>query len=227
MDSFSHPLVFEPGTSWRYGPGLDWAGLVVVRLTKMGLESYMQQNIFSPLGIHNLTFWPDKHPEMASRRASSSLRDPESGKALPFSVEASAELRDEFGGKGLHGTAPSYLKILHSILRDDERLLTKESTAMMFQPQLTEASQRVLQEDFDIIGTPKCIGYYIGLYPKARYDWGLGGVLSVEDSSADGHDWRRRGCLSWSGALNLFWVSRTLSFPSFVSHKATPEEYMN
>lgn len=24
-----HPLLFEPGTGWAYGPGFDWAGRIV------------------------------------------------------------------------------------------------------------------------------------------------------------------------------------------------------
>lgn len=26
---YHHPLLFQPGTSWEYGAGLDWAGRLV------------------------------------------------------------------------------------------------------------------------------------------------------------------------------------------------------
>lgn len=30
----SHPLRFDPGTKWIYGLGIDWAGILVMRLNQ-------------------------------------------------------------------------------------------------------------------------------------------------------------------------------------------------
>lgn len=29
MKGYLHPILFEPGTDWGYGPGIDWAGRAV------------------------------------------------------------------------------------------------------------------------------------------------------------------------------------------------------
>lgn len=41
MTTLSIPLLFEPGTSFQYGLSIDWAGVLVMRLTDMNLEDYM------------------------------------------------------------------------------------------------------------------------------------------------------------------------------------------
>lgn len=206
VEDYSTPLVFEPGTSWKYSVALDWVGVIVARLSGLSLEDYMQKNIFAPLGISDMTFWPEKTPALAAKLVSMSARDkpaPEgTGLAVPFkgpSMVAGAD--EEFGGQGLTATMPSYLKVLQSLLVDDGKLLKKETAAQMFTPQLGKESRAVLQAEYDAspaIG-PTAIGHFP---PKKEYNWGLGGLLSMEDI-----DWRKKGALTWSGMPNLYWVS--------------------
>ena len=58
LDLSSVPLLYEPGTNWLYGTALDWAGKLVERITNETLEEYMKKNIWAPLGIIDITFWP-------------------------------------------------------------------------------------------------------------------------------------------------------------------------
>ncbi|KZP25118.1 beta-lactamase/transpeptidase-like protein, partial [Athelia psychrophila] len=56
MGAYLMPLVYEPGTSWRYGVGIDWAGKLVERANGgVALEAYMQQYIWGPLGMQDIT----------------------------------------------------------------------------------------------------------------------------------------------------------------------------
>lgn len=71
-------MLYEPGTSWSYGASIDWAGLLVERLSGLTLEQYMEANIWGPLGIKDITFWPEKRPELLKRMADTTLRDPQS-----------------------------------------------------------------------------------------------------------------------------------------------------
>ncbi|KAF1965097.1 beta-lactamase/transpeptidase-like protein [Bimuria novae-zelandiae CBS 107.79] len=41
-----HFLVFEPDEQWMYSPGIDWAGVLVERITFMKLGEYMQRHLF-------------------------------------------------------------------------------------------------------------------------------------------------------------------------------------
>ena len=50
------PLVFDPGTAWDYGIGIDWAGKAVEAVSGMRLGQYMQQNLLAPLGMRDTAF---------------------------------------------------------------------------------------------------------------------------------------------------------------------------
>ena len=196
------PLLYEPGTGWRYSTSMDWAGKLVERLTGKTLEEYMSTNIWGRLGITDITFWPKSKAGMAERMAGMSVRDRKTG-ALTHemeSIESTAGAKDCFGGHGAYASMPSFMKILQSLLRDDEVLLKWETARTMFEPQLTEESReamRVLWED------QASARYFVGEFePQVRKDWGLGGLL-VRDGT---EGWRRRNTLVWSGLPNLFWV---------------------
>jgi CubicO group peptidase (beta-lactamase class C family) len=187
-DLFGTPLVFEPGEGWIYSGGLDWAGQVVEKVTGLDLDTYMRQNIWEPLGLDSFTFWPDTHPHVSSRLASMTIRDAKTGRAVQSRkpIRIAPRIKEACGGQGVFGTAPEYLDILHSLLVDDERLLKKETTATMFQPQLSPASKKALIQAFQ---EPS---WAIGDFPHTdEYDWGLGGLLI----DGDRHPYRRKGTL--------------------------------
>lgn len=209
VESYNLPLVFEPGTSWKYSTGLDWAGVLVARVTKTDLDTYCQNNIFAPLGISDMTYWAKRKPDLAGKVAKMSIRDPQNpnGVAQAYGgpdMHSAAET--EMGGQGLYASVPSYLKILQSLLVDDGKLLNKETVATMFEPQLTKESQVALQAMFAARPTrgPCAIGKFP---PRVRLDWGLGGLLTMEDANTEEVTYRKAGCLNWSGMPNLFWVS--------------------
>lgn len=41
-EAYVQPLVFEPGTSYTYGVGVDWAGFLIERVTGKSLEEYFK-----------------------------------------------------------------------------------------------------------------------------------------------------------------------------------------
>ena len=50
------PLLFDPGTGWEYGIGIDLAGKVVETVTGQSIEAYFRQHIFEPLGMRDTSF---------------------------------------------------------------------------------------------------------------------------------------------------------------------------
>lgn len=196
------PLRFEPGTYWSYGTGTDWAGRVVERLTGENLQTYMQKNMFVPLGIKRIAFSPHLTPEMQEDVAKIADRDPESGRMKNRTAPGIADNdTDCFGGHGCYADLTDYVKILDSILNDDEVLLKRESTAEMFRPQLTSEAKKGLNT---VIHIPEIHDYFIGGLPDTvTYDWGVGGILLDTDDTATK---RKKGTLLWSGMPNLFWV---------------------
>jgi CubicO group peptidase (beta-lactamase class C family) len=186
--------------------------LGVARIAKTSLEDYCRQNIFAPLNITEMTFWPERQPEFHARLAGMTVRDSDvpdgKGRVLAYSGPSPGGVyAEEFGGQGAYGTMPEFMKILRSLLADDEKLVKKETAVEMFRPQLNRESQKSLQETFGDINRSRL---FVGKFPEhVRYDWALGGLLTMQDVTIDGVQWRRRGCMVWSGMPNLFWVSFT------------------
>src|ERR1700722_2805956 len=50
------PLMFEPGTRWQYGMGVDWAGRLVEAVSGMNLEEYFQARILGPLEMRDTSY---------------------------------------------------------------------------------------------------------------------------------------------------------------------------
>jgi CubicO group peptidase (beta-lactamase class C family) len=159
LQRFDAPLTFEPGESWMYGSGLDYAGLLIERVTGLTLEEYMKRNLWEPLGIKDMTFQLKSRPDMKARMADMSLRDEKSGKVRHTDVRMTyqdangEEVQDCMGGQGVFTSAEEYLKVLHALLTtdEDEKLLKKETTKELFKPQLGEGAQAainaILQDD--------------------------------------------------------------------------------
>jgi CubicO group peptidase (beta-lactamase class C family) len=206
------PLLFEPGTGWAYGTGLDWAGILISRLNNMTLEQYMKKYIWSPLGIRNITFHQENEGvrrnlvKMSIRKG---IKNPILG--LPVRNGETVEwtdhllydvpIADEFGGEGAIGSPVEYMKILHSILADDGVLLRSETIDEMFTPQLSEGGGKALDE---YIALPFYQGgAFACVKAGTKVSWGLGGLLFLEDYEETG---RRKGTLTWSGMPNLMWT---------------------
>ncbi|CAG9978675.1 unnamed protein product [Clonostachys byssicola] len=189
--NFDFPLSYEPGEGWRYSNSLDKVGQIIEKLTKLTLENYFKQYIFHPLGISSASFWGGKPPPMAVREHGNTRTVPD-----PEATSFTTGLKECFGGQGLFINLPDYMKILRSLLLDDEALLKRKTTALMFKPSLSPASKVALIQELE------SATWTVGDIPKTKeYDWGLGGLLIDGDS----HPYRRRNTLLWSGAPSVFW----------------------
>ncbi|KAF7925911.1 hypothetical protein EAE99_005946 [Botrytis elliptica] len=208
------PLLFEPGTSWTYGYSLEWVSVLVTRLNSgQSLEDYAQTHIFNPLNINDITFHRDRKPHVQEKLVKmtfrSGLDNPKPFLAFPGKGNGKVEWTDEnvyiieqkdcFGGQGLAGSASSYLKILTSLLRDDEILLKKSTTTEMFKPQISEEAVENLRASF------VCADFFQGMFssqpPGRKLNFGLGGLLIEEDIEGG----KKKGTLTWSGMPNLLW----------------------
>ena len=55
----SEPLIFQPGTSYSYSnEGINTAARIIEVVTGMPYEQFMQERLFTPLGMKDTTFWP-------------------------------------------------------------------------------------------------------------------------------------------------------------------------
>ncbi|OCT44650.1 beta-lactamase family protein [Cladophialophora carrionii] len=199
-DLFDLPLLHQPGAGWTYGSGITWAGKVVEKLTGQSLGAYMDSNIFKPLGITRIAFFLRDGPCFPATHVSDmAIRDAATGALAPGppGLPFLPPLEECFGGEGAYGSLTDYFKVLRSLLLDDEKLLRKETTRLMFEPQLpTQAARDGLRAAFE--DPSWAVGDFSG--PR-ELDSAYGGLLVVGDA----HPFRMRGHLSWSGAANLYW----------------------
>ncbi|KAF9694899.1 hypothetical protein EKO04_006903 [Ascochyta lentis] len=206
LQRFDAPLVFEPGESWMYGSGIDYAGLLIERVTGLTLEEYMRENLWVPLGIKDITFQLKSRPDMKEKMADMSERDEKSGKVrytgarMTYQDADGEEVQDCMGGQGVFTTPEEYIKVLHAFLTTDEneKLLKKDTLNEFFKPQLGEgasaAINAMLQDDM----INNAMG---GTTKESKKDWGLGGLLLLEDQP----DGKAAGTMIWGGLPNLIW----------------------
>jgi CubicO group peptidase (beta-lactamase class C family) len=71
----AEPLIFQPGTSYVYSnEGLNTAARIIEVVSGMPYEQFMQERLFTPLGMKETTFWPTA--EQVSRVAKTYKLDP-------------------------------------------------------------------------------------------------------------------------------------------------------
>jgi CubicO group peptidase (beta-lactamase class C family) len=209
-----YPLLFEPGTGWSYGIGLDMAGLMVARASSCTLEDYLRKNVFSVLGMHDTSFYPRKLHDYNQRLMPMTSRvspdEPLSDGWMANSPipPMSLDPVDEFGGAGLWGTAEDYLKILKSLLRDDGKVLKPESVAMLFEPTITETSKVALNRllSVEAIGCWAIPGEpLVGSPGSGEWSYGLAGLIGLTDKEGG----LKAPWIQWGGAPNLrWWIDR-------------------
>ncbi|KAF3041396.1 hypothetical protein E8E12_009608 [Didymella heteroderae] len=211
-ECFVHPLIFEPGSAFAYGPGLDVAGLMVARADKGSLESYMRRNIFDVLSMHDTSF-DVSHNNIRGRLMPMSIRpsfeaplaDGDPSNAI---LKQPVDAKDDYGGAGLFGTAADYLKLLKSILRNDGKLLASQSVDMMFMSSLSAQSKASLNVNCSVPDLAKIFipgEPVVGSSGGGEWDHALGGLLGLHTSDDGFHSpW-----LQWVGGPNLkWWIDR-------------------
>ena len=94
------PLLFEPGTAWRYSLCHDLLGALIERITNMTLGEFMEQEIFKPLGMTKTTFHPTKEmlDEMANQYYYENHEIKKCGKTCVYRLKSE---KYESGGAGL------------------------------------------------------------------------------------------------------------------------------
>lgn len=195
------PLTFEPGTDWQYATGLEWAGEMIRRVNgNISLQDYFQKNIFDPLDMRDMTFHLEQRPDLEARLSPAVRRSPDGGLfwathpiAFPHPTE------DEYGGGGLYGTAPDYLKLLKSICFNDGKLLKPATVELLFTPQLSKEAHDKYNLRLQDPELRRSAGG--GTAVGIELDAALGGALAMQDVPGR----RRKGSMSWGGLPNLRW----------------------
>jgi methyl acetate hydrolase len=142
-DTIKQPILFEPGTDWKYSIGLDWAGVLLTRVSGQSLEEYFKSNIFDKCGMTSTSFFPtqdlkSRMMKVCERNSDGSLR-PEAAPTMGREMDAGKVGPFLSGGGGLFGTAKDYLSFLRAILAS-----SPQSAQPASNPLLSASSYREL-----------------------------------------------------------------------------------
>jgi CubicO group peptidase (beta-lactamase class C family) len=136
------PLVYQPGTTWRYSAQADISGYIVERLSGMRFGEFLEKRLFGPLGMKDSGFYVP--PDKLSRLAPAYSGDTTTGKffevktpnpiALPNAAPTSPPGL-ESGGGGLFSTVIDYARFAQMLDNKGEldgvRILSPAAVEMM------------------------------------------------------------------------------------------------
>jgi methyl acetate hydrolase len=196
--AFYPPLMFDPGERWEYGISIDWVGKLVEEVSGKSLGTYMEESIFSPLGMTSTGYRIT--PDMEARRATTHQREKD-GTLTPTDWVSQQKPLREPGGGGLYSSAEDYLKFIRMILNDgtenSNQVLKPETVALMSQNAMgdirvtmleTQNPSRSLDAEF---------------FPGLPKSWGLSFMINEETAPTGRPD----GSLAWAGIQNtFFWI---------------------
>ena len=127
------PLGYQPGTQWEYSYSVDVQGYLVEVLSGQSFDAFLEERIFSPLGMVDTGFFvpADKAHRFArqyNQVATGGLTRTDTGQFL-------SKPKFFSGGGGLTSTASDYMKFAQMHLNmgelDDVRILSEDAITIM------------------------------------------------------------------------------------------------
>ncbi len=187
----STPLLYEPGTVWDYGFGLDVLGIIQEKIADKPLQQVMQERIWSKVGMKDTTFALAEKDR--SRLAQPLPIDPVSGKPQKVDIH-SKKIQFDCGGSCAYSTAGDYIRFGQMLLNggslDGKKVLSPQTVAFMTANHLNKDIKNNVG-----LTEPGRVGYGFGLGVAVRTDRGL--------SAINGNV----GDFTWNGAYGtIFWA---------------------
>lgn len=197
-ETYVYPLGFQPGQGWMWGPGIDWVGRAVEKITNRTLGTFVQERIFAPLGITDAGFYPVQRADLQQRQVDRNPEDPEGYGRAALGGQGNKFTKGDFGGQGLFMTALDFTKVLRSLLKSDGKLLKSATVESMFTDHLSDEAKVDLNKT---LAGP--LGGFFRPDPESesKTGHGLGGLVTLEDIE-NGYG---AGTLSWPAAMPILW----------------------
>ena len=190
------PLLFEPGSNWWYSFGHDILGLLVEKLSDKKLDTFLKENIFDKLGMHDTNFFVSE--EKKDRLVKAYMKEKEGNL-----IEVKGDISDMYnskpkllsGGGGLVSTLEDFLKFSLMMLNEGKhngkQIISKRIIDLMTSNQLPQGRsyldmQYYEAEDPEIIERNEGYGYGLGVIVKVAENMTKAGI----------------GEYGWGGAAN-------------------------
>jgi CubicO group peptidase (beta-lactamase class C family) len=196
-DVTTFPLLYDPGTAWSYAGGIAVVGRVLETIEGKGLDVFLQERIFAPLGMNDTAYVV---PSSKRQRVAPPFRMTADGLV---ESQVAADVRSPVNADGgLYSTAADYAKFIRMILNDgrgpDGRPVLSEATVRtMGSNHLGAVRVSRMDEPTPLLSRAFPLG-------AGRDGFGLGFQVTGEPRQAG---MRAPGSLSWAGIYNTeFWI---------------------
>lgn len=208
------PLNYHPGEAWQYSAATDVVGRLVEVISGQTLADFMQERIFSPLGMNDTHFYldDDKGGRLMSQYTPGPnnnqivLQDPGSSESRWISSENKRVFR---GAGGLVSTPHDYLRFQQAMLNGGEldgvRLLSPNTLDLMMSNHTGDLPLWL---------------------PGPGFGFGLGWAV-VEDRGAAATP-MSEGSAYWGGAYcTIAWIDREQELVGILMTQVRPYNHMN
>ena len=193
------PLMFEPGSRWQYGQGIDWAGRLVEAVSGMSLEDYFQSKILRPLEMADTSFIL---PESKFERLVTRYERDSTGVLMPNHRAQPLAPKSYNGGGGLYSTVADYVRFMQMILGggrgvNGARIVSTATVKAMSTNQIGGLTAGKMKSFTPMQSSD------VDIQPGHTEKWSLAFLLNT--TKYDGG--RSAGSLAWAGLYNTFyWI---------------------
>lgn len=223
------PLLFEPGSNWSYGVGIDWAGTLLSRITGKTLNQFITENILIPLHVEETGMEPDE--TLRKKFVKMNFRNNENGELIETDHIYKKVLKGDYqnifhsGGAGVFSKPKEYIKVLATILNDGvspktgARILEKSTIDLMFTNQIPNFPN--FARNPIKAANPQLTNPIAELYPQGDkpQGWGLSMFLNLHETATG----RGNNSGWWCGLANLWWwIDRENDIAGFVGCQILP-----
>ena len=167
------PLLFQPGTRWRYSVATDVLGRLVEVVSGQALDAFLTERIFEPLGMTDTAFYVSA--ERLERLAQLYEPAPAGGLKVMFpdiSRRFVEPTRNFMGGGGLVSTMTDYLRFSQMLLNggvlERTRLVSRKTIELMTTNHIP----------------PECMPISMGGAVLGGYGFGLGFRVLLDPAQA-------------------------------------------
>ncbi len=195
LEALPYPLLFDPGTRWSYGIGIDWLGRVIEAVSGETIDAFCKREIFGPLGMDATVF--EMESTLGARLSPAFVRD---GGGFASKRMAPPANPGFYGmGHALYSTAGDYLRLLRLLLRggelDGARIISAATCAMLL---ANHTGALAIEPMRTVLATNS---HDVDVFPGTKKSHSLAAIRVEEDMP----DMRAAGSQGWAGVLNSHW----------------------
>ena len=134
-------MQYEPGEKWKYTQsGINLAGRIVEVVSGKTFDAFLEERLFTPLGMKDTTFYPTAAHH--ARRAISYSKNKDTGELAPAPARVEydgSRQRPPQGNGGLYSTPLDYARFCRMLLNrgslDGKRYLSERAWTILTTPQ--------------------------------------------------------------------------------------------